>query len=73
MVLFEHKIQDDAIVIKKSELMTELNRLISNQLAAKAENNFDKWVYLSGQTRTIKDILQYFESSEGATDVEMGG
>ena len=76
MVLFEHKIVYDTIVIKQSELMTELNRLINKQLEAKTENNYDSWVYLSGQVKTIKDILRYFDFPEGRdnTDaVELGG
>lgn len=76
MVLFEHEIVGDSIVIKQSELMTELNRLVDRMLNAKVENDFDKWVYLSGQVKTIKDILRYFDYPEGRdnTDaVEFGG
>ena len=76
MVLFEHEIVGDSIVIKQSELMTELNRLVDRMLDAKADNDFDKWVYLSGQVKTIKDILRYFDYPEGRdnTDaVEFGG
>lgn len=76
MVLFEHTITDDGIVIKQSELMTELNRLVNNMVKAKAENNHDKWTYLAGQVKTIKDILRYFDYPEGRdnTDaVEFGG
>ena len=76
MVLFEHKIQDGAIFIKQSELMTELNRIVDNMAVAKAENDFDKWTYLAGQVKTIKDILRYFDFPEGRdnTDsVEFGG
>ena len=76
MVLFEHEIVSNSIVIKQSELMTELNRLIDRMVDAKAENNYETWVYLSGQVKTIKDILRYFEFQEGRdnTDaVEFGG
>ena len=76
MVLFEHEIVDNAIVIKQSELMKELNRLINRMEEAKAENNYETWVYLSGQVKTIKDILRYFDFPEGRdnTDaVEFGG
>lgn len=76
MVLFEHEIQGDSIVITQSELRTELDRIIDKMSVAKAENNYDGWVYLCGQAKTIKDILQYFDYPEGRdnTDaVEFGG
>lgn len=76
MVLFEHEIVDNTIVIKQSELMTELNRLVDRMVEAKVENNFDRWTYLAGQVKTIKDILRYFDFPEGRdnTDaVEFGG
>ena len=76
MVLFEHEIVDDTIVIKQSELMTELNRLVDRMVEAKAENNYERWTYLAGQVKTIKDILRYFDYPEGRdnTDaVEFGG
>jgi hypothetical protein len=76
MVLFEHTITDDSIVIKHSELMTELNRFVNRMCEAKENNEFDKWVFLSGQVKTIKDILRYFDFPEGRdnTDaVEFGG
>ena len=76
MVLFEHEIVDDTIVIKQSELMVELNRLVDSMAKAKAEDNYDRWTYLAGQVRTIKDILRYFDYPEGRdnTDaVEFGG
>lgn len=76
MVLFEHEIVDNTIIIKQSELMTELNRLVDRMVEAKAENNYERWTYLAGQVKTIKDILRYFEFPEGRdnTDaVEFGG
>ena len=76
MVLFEHEIVDNTIVIKQSELMTELNRLVDRMVEAKAENNYERWTYLAGQVKTIKDILRYFDYPEGRdnTDaVEFGG
>ena len=76
MVLFEHEIKDDKIVIKESELITERNRLIDRMAQAKAEDDFDRWTYLAGQVKTIKDILRYFQFPEGRdnTDaVEFGG
>ena len=76
MVLFEHEIVDNTIVIKQSELMTELNRLVDRMVEAKAENNYERWTYLAGQVKTIKDILRYFDFPEGRdnTDaVEFGG
>lgn len=76
MVLFEHEIIDNTIVIKQSELMIELNRLVDRMVEAKAENNYERWTYLAGQVKTIKDILRYFEFPEGRdnTDaVEFGG
>ena len=76
MVLFEHTITDDGIVIKQSELMTELNRLMDRMVEAKSNNAYARWAYLSGQVKTIKDILRYFDYPEGRdnTDaVEFGG
>ena len=76
MVLFEHEIVDNTIVIKQPELMTELNRLVDRMVEAKAENNYERWAYLAGQVKTIKDILRYFDFPEGRdnTDaVEFGG
>lgn len=76
MVLFEHEIIDNTIVIKQSELMIELNRLVDRMVEAKAENNYERWTYLAGQVKTIKDILSYFDYPEGRdnTDtVEFGG
>lgn len=76
MVLFEHEIKDDKIVIKQSELITERDRLIDRMTQAKAEDDFDRWTYLAGQVKTIKDILRYFDYPEGRdnTDaVEFGG
>ena len=76
MVLFEHEIVDNTIIIKQSELMTELNRLVDRMVEAKAENNYERWTYLAGQVKTIKDILSYFDYPEGRdnTDtVEFGG
>lgn len=76
MVLFEHEIVDNTIVIKQSELMVELNRLVDRMVEAKAEDNYDRWTYLAGQVKTIKDILSYFDYPEGRdnTDtVEFGG
>ena len=76
MVLFEHEIVDNTIVIKQSVLMVELNRLVDRMVEAKAEDNYDRWTYLAGQVKTIKDILSYFDYPEGRdnTDtVEFGG
>ena len=45
-------------------------------LIVRENNEFDKWVFLSGQVKTIKDILHYFDFPEGRdnTDaVEFGG
>lgn len=76
MVLFEHTIQDGAITIKESELETERDRLIKQMAQAKAENNLDRWTYLAGQVKTIKDMLWYFRFPEGRDNsdaVEFGG
>lgn len=76
MVLFEAIVEDGKISIKQSELMIELDRLVDKMLKAKAENDYERWVYLSGQIKTIKDILRYFDYPEGRdnTDaVEFGG
>ena len=76
MVLFEHEIKGDKIVIKESELITERDRLINQMVQAKSENNLERWTYLAGQVKTIKDILNYFRWPEGRdnTDaVEFGG
>ena len=76
MVLFEHEIKDDKIVIKQSELMTERDRLVDRMAQAKLENNYEQWVFLAGQVKTIQNILRYFDFPEGRdnTDsVEFGG
>lgn len=76
MVLFEQTIEDDSIIIKHSELKTELNRLVDKMSRAKAENNLEGWTYLAGQVKTIKDILRYFYFPEGRDNsdaVEFGG
>ena len=76
MVLFEHEIQDDKIVIKQSELITERDRLVDRMAQAKLENNYERWVFLAGQVKTIQNILSYFDFPEGRdnTDsVEFGG
>lgn len=76
MVLFEHEIQDDKIVIKQSELITERDRLVDRMAQAKLENNYEQWVFLAGQVKTIQNILSYFDFPEGRdnTDsVEFGG
>ena len=70
MVLFEHEIVDNTIVIKQSELMTELNRLVDRMVEAKAENNYERWTYLAGQVKTIKDILRYFDFPEGRDNTD---
>ena len=59
MVLFEHTIKDGSIVIKRSELEEELDRLLKKLELCK--NNTERMAYLSGQVRTIKDILRYFD------------
>ena len=76
MVLFEAIVEDERIAIKQSELIIERDRLVDKMLKAKAENDYERWVYLSGQIKTIKDILRYFDYQEGRdnTDaVEFGG
>ena len=77
MVLFEHTINDDGtITIKESELNREMDRLVKLMVEAKAENNPDRWTYLAGQVKTIKDMLWLFRFPEGRdnTDaVEFGG
>ena len=76
MVLFEAIVEDERIAIKQSELIIERDRLVDKMLKAKAENDYERWVYLSGQIKTIKDILRYFDYPEGRdnTDaVEFGG
>lgn len=76
MVLFEAEVDGGKIVIKESELETERDRLINQMVQAKAENNLERWTYLAGQVKTIKDILNYFQWSEGrdnSDSVEFGG
>ena len=76
MVLFEHEIQDDKIVIKQSELITERDRLVDRMAQAKLENNYEQWVFLAGQVKTIQNILSYFDFPEGRDNmdsVEFGG
>ena len=60
MVLFEAEVDGGKIVIKESELETERDRIINLMVQAKAENNTERWTYLAGQVKTIKDILNYF-------------
>ena len=76
MVLFEAKVDAGAITIKEKELEIERDRLINNMLEAKRENNLERWTYLAGQVKTIKDILNYFRWPEGrdnSDSVEFGG
>ena len=76
MVLFEAEVDGGKIVIKESELETERDRIINQMLQAKAENNTERWIYLAGQVKTIKDILNYFKWPEGrdnSDSVEFGG
>ena len=76
MVLFEAEVDGGKIVIKESELETERDRLINQMVQAKSENNLERWTYLAGQVKTIKDILKYFRCPEGRDNmdsVEFGG
>ena len=76
MVLFEAEVDGGKIVIKESELETERDRIINQMLQAKAENNTERWTYLAGQVKTIKDILNYLRWPEGrdnSDSVEFGG
>ena len=53
-----------------------MDRLVKLMVEAKAENNPDRWTYLAGQVKTIKDMLWLFRFPEGRdnTDVvEFGG
>lgn len=70
MVLFEHEIKDDKIVIKQSELMIERDRLVDRMAQAKLENNSEQWVFLAGQVKTIQDILRYFDFPEGRDNTD---
>ena len=69
----EHKIVDDTIIITKKELMIERERLLDKQITAKTEGNYDSWVYLSGQIRTIDDMLRYFDFPEGRDNCDTIG
>jgi hypothetical protein len=76
MVLFNAKAEDDRITITLEELITERDRLIKNMEQARSEGNLDRWTYLAGQVRTIKDIIRYIEFPEGRASfdsVEFGG
>ena len=76
MVLFEAEVDGGKIVIKESELETERDRIINQMVQAKSENNLERWTYLAGQVKTIKDILNYFRWLEGrdnSDSVEFGG
>ena len=76
MVLFEAEVDGGKIVIKESELETERDRIINQMVQAKAENNTERWTYLAGQVKTIKDILNYFRWPEGrdnSDSEEFGG
>ena len=76
MVLFEAEVGDGTITIKESELIIERDRLIKNMEDAKRENNSDRWIYLAGQVKTIKDIINHIRFPEGrdsSDSVEFGG
>lgn len=76
MVLFEAEVGDGTITIKESELIIERDRLIKNMEDAKRENNPDRWNYLAGQVKTIKDIINHIRFPEGrdsSDSVEFGG
>lgn len=76
MVLFEAEVGDGTITIKESELIIERDRLIKNMEDAKRENNSDRWIYLAGQVKTIKDIINHIRFPEGRDSsdlVEFGG
>ena len=76
MVLFNAKAEADRITITLEELITERDRLIKKMEKAKSEDNLDRWTYLAGQVRTIKDIIHYIEFPEGRASfdsVEFGG
>ena len=76
MVLFEAEVGDGTITIKESELIIERDRLIKNMEDAKRENNPDRWTYLAGQVKTIKDIINHIRFPEGrdsSDSVEFGG
>ena len=76
MVLFEAEVDGGKIVIKESELETERDRIINQMRQAKAENITERWTYLAGQVKSIKDILNYFRWPEGrdnSDSVEFGG
>ena len=76
MVLFEAEVGDGTITIKESELIIERDRLIKNMEDAKRENNLDRWTYLAGQVKTIKDIINHIRFPEGrdsSYSVEFGG
>ena len=60
MVLFEAEVDGGKIVIKESELETERDRIINQMRYAKAENNTERWTYLAGQVKTIKEIHNNF-------------
>lgn len=76
MVLFEAEVGDGTITIKESELIIERDRLIKNMEDAKRENNHDRWTYIAGQVKTIKDIINHIRFPEGRDSsdaVEFGG
>ena len=70
MVLMEHEIHDDRIVIKKSELIGEQERLTDLMVQAKADNDFDSWLYHAGQEKVIKDILSCFQEGKDSIDAD---
>lgn len=76
MVLFNAKAEADRITITLEELITERDRLIKNMEQARSEGFLDRWTYLAGQVRTIKDIIRHIEFPEGRASfdsVEFGG
>ena len=65
MVLFEAEVNDGKITIKESELIVERDRIINRMIEAKENNDFDRWTYLAGQVKTIKDIINHIRFPEG--------
>jgi hypothetical protein len=75
MVLFEAEVNDGKITIKESELIVERDRIINRMIEAKENNDFDRWTYLAGQEKTIKDIINHIRFPEGrdsSDSVEFG-
>ena len=62
MVLHDAEVRDNKITIRESELSTELDKLTDEMNVCRESNDFDRWLYLYGQFKVLKDILTCVQS-----------